>query len=242
MAHLQGKERSAYVQQMFGRIARRYNLMNRLMTGGQDLRWRRFVVQQARLPRGGKLLDLATGTGDIAFEAASTVPDAQIVGADFSIPMMRVGQNTLQGTRVGWTAADALELPYPSEIFDAVVSGYLVRNVIDIPRTLREQKRVLKPGGRIVILDTSPPPDNLLRPFILFHLNYVIPFLGRIIGGQAAVDAYQYLPQSTQTFKTPEELAALLREAGYVNVGFKMFMFGTMAVHWGERPTSDRLN
>lgn len=236
MAHLQGKERSAYVQQMFGRIAGRYNLMNRLMTGGQDLRWRRFVVQQARLPRGGKLLDLATGTGDIAFEAASTVPDAQIVGADFSIPMMRVGQDAPQGERVGWTAADALELPYPSEMFDAVVSGYLVRNVIDIPRTLREQQRVLKPGGRIVILDTSPPPDNLLKPFILFHLNYVIPFLGRIIGGQAAVDAYQYLPQSTQAFKTPEELATLLREAGYVNVGFKMFMFGTMAVHWGERP------
>lgn len=236
MTHLQSKERSQYVQDMFGRIAERYNLMNRVMTGGQDMRWRRFVVQQAQLPPGGQLLDLATGTGDIAFEALRAVPDAQIIGADFALPMMRVGQRQMLGKTVSWTAADALDLPFPNQQFDAVVSGYLVRNVVDIPRTLQEQKRILKPGGRIVILDTSPPPDNLLKPFILFHLNVVIPMLGRIIGGQAAADAYTYLPESTQTFKKPDELAALMREAGFNNVNFKTFMFGTMAVHWGQRP------
>lgn len=236
MAHLTGKDRSQYVQGMFDRVAKRYNILNRVMTFGQDMRWRRYVVQQAELPAGGKLLDLAAGTGDIAFEAKRTVPSASIVAADFSLGMMRAGQHLEYGDKVAWSAADALELPFAGGQFDAVVSGYLVRNVIDIPRTLAEQMRVLKPGGRIVILDTTPPPNNLLRPFILFHLNYIIPLLGRIIGGKSAADAYKYLPESTQAFKTPEELAALMRKSGYQNVTFKTFMLGTMAVHRGEKP------
>ncbi len=235
MAHLKGKERADYVQNMFGRIAGRYNLMNRLMTFGQDMTWRRFVVKQANLPQGGKLLDLATGTGDIAFEALKAVPNVQAVGADFALPMMRVGQTLPLGARVGWTAADALNLPFPDGTFDAVTSGYLVRNVIDIPRCFAEQLRVLKPGGRIVVLDSSPPPRNLLRPFIEIHLRYVIPLLGRLIAGKQGADAYQYLPSSTQAFKTPEQLAAIMREAGVRNVQYRTFMFGTMAVHWGEK-------
>jgi demethylmenaquinone methyltransferase/2-methoxy-6-polyprenyl-1,4-benzoquinol methylase len=233
MAHLQGKERAAYVRQMFGRIASRYNLMNRLMTFGQDRRWRRFVVRQARLPAGGRLLDLATGTGDIAFEALKAVPDVQAVGADFALPMMMVGKQAPLGKRVKWCGADALNLPFPDNTFDAVTSGYLIRNVMDIPRTFAEQTRVLKPGGRIVVLDTSPPPKNLLRPFTLIHLKYVIPLLGRIISPDAS--AYQYLPESTQAFKTPEELAKIMCEAGVRNVQYKTFMFGTIAVHWGEK-------
>lgn len=233
MATLQGKERAAYVQNMFDRVAGRYNLMNRLMTFGQDLRWRRFVVRQAHLKPSDRLLDLATGTGDIAFEALKQVPGVQAVGGDFSLGMMRVGQTLPFGDQVQWNQSDALNLPFPDDTFAAVTSGYLMRNVIDIPRALSEQKRVLKVGGRIVILDTSPPPNNLLRPFILIHLRYTIPLLGRIIGGNA--DAYQYLPESTQKFKTPDELAQLMREAGFRNVEYKRFMFGTMAVHWGEK-------
>jgi demethylmenaquinone methyltransferase/2-methoxy-6-polyprenyl-1,4-benzoquinol methylase len=233
MAHLEGKERAAYVQQMFGRIASRYNLMNRLMTFGQDMRWRRFVVAQANLPAGGKLLDLATGTGDIAFEAVKAVPDLQVVGADFALPMMQVGKQYPLGERVLWSGADALNLPFPDNTFDAVTSGYLIRNVIDVPRTFAEQLRVLKPGGRIVVLDTSPPPKNLFRPFILIQLKYIIPLLGRLISPDAS--AYQYLPESTQSFKTPEELATIMRQAGLKNVQYKTFMFGTIAVHWGEK-------
>ena len=236
MAHLTGQERSAYVQDMFGRIAERYNFMNRVMTFGQDMRWRKFVVKQAALPQNGALLDLATGTGDIAFEAAQQHPNAHVVGADFALPMMHVGQHEPRGDTIEWSGADALNLPFNDETFDAVVSGYLVRNVIDIPRTLEEQMRVLKPGGRIVILDTSPPQDNLLKPFIKIHLDYVIPVMGRMIGGKAAADAYTYLPESTQSFKTPDELADILREAGYVNIDYKLFMFGTMAIHWAEKP------
>ncbi|MEP7290724.1 MAG: bifunctional demethylmenaquinone methyltransferase/2-methoxy-6-polyprenyl-1,4-benzoquinol methylase UbiE [Chloroflexota bacterium] len=233
MATLQGKERAAYVQNMFDRIAGRYNLMNRLMTFGQDLRWRRFVIRQAQLKPGSRLLDLATGTGDIAFEALKQVPDIQAVGGDFSLGMMIVGKQLAYGDRVQWSGADALNLPFPADTFDALTAGYLMRNVIDIPRAFAEQRRVLKPGGRVVILDTSPPPKNLLRPFIKIHLRYVIPLLGRLIGGNA--DAYQYLPESTQKFKTPDELATLMREAGFKQVAYQRFMFGTMAVHWGEK-------
>ncbi len=235
MAHLKGQERSRYVQDMFGRIAERYNIMNRVMTGGQDMRWRRFVVEKAQLPANGALLDLATGTGDIAFEAKKTHPNANVIGADFALPMMFVGQRETMGGKISWTGADALYLPYASRIFDAVVSGYLVRNVIDIPQALKEQKRVLKDGGRVVILDTSPPPNNLLKPFIIAYLKYGIPLLGRLISGSSGADAYQYLPESTQHFKTPDELAQIMRDAGFQNVGYKTFMFGTMAVHWGQK-------
>ena len=234
MAHLSGKERSEYVRGMFDRIAGRYDLLNRIISGGQDMKWRRFVVEACDLPLDGKLLDIATGTGDIAFEALKLSSRAWVVGADFALEMMRVGsQRVPYGERVAWTGADALALPYATESFDAVTSGYLMRNVVDIPRALSEQWRVLKPGGRIVVLDTSPPPDNALKPFIMAHLKVGVPTLGRLLGGRAAGDAYRYLPESTQVFKTPEELEVLIAAAGFRDVRFRHFMFGTMAVHWG---------
>jgi demethylmenaquinone methyltransferase/2-methoxy-6-polyprenyl-1,4-benzoquinol methylase len=227
-------DHGAAIQQMFGRIAARYDLMNRLMTFGQDRRWRRLVVQQARLRPGGWLLDIATGTGDIAFEARRQVSDLHIVAADFALPMMRVGQQRSGAEALHWQAADTLHLPYTDHTFDAVTSGYLFRNVNDIAGALAEQMRVLKPGGRLVTLDTTPPPDNLLRPFMQLHLRLIIPLLGRIISGQA--DAYRYLPESTLGFKTAEELGALMRAAGLIEVGWRRLMFGTMAVHWGTKP------
>ena len=235
-------DHAAYVQAMFGRIARRYDLMNRLMTFGQDQRWRRFVVRQARLRPGAWLLDIATGTGDIAFEARRQVAGLRIVAADFTLAMMRVGQERersvgADGRRpLAWQAADTLRLPYASHTFDAVTSGYLFRNVTDIGGALAEQVRVLKPGGRLVTLDTTPPRGPL-RPLVQFHLRLVIPLLGRWVTGQA--DAYRYLPQSTLGFKTAEELAALMQAAGLVEVSFRRFMLGTMAVHWGEKPRAD---
>jgi demethylmenaquinone methyltransferase/2-methoxy-6-polyprenyl-1,4-benzoquinol methylase len=232
-------DHAQYMQQMFARIARRYDLMNRLMTFGQDRRWRRFVVGQAHLRPGDRLLDIATGTGDIAFEARRQVPDLRIVAADFTLPMMRVGKARDRAGRSGapgslaWHAADTLHLPYATGCFDAVTSGYLFRNLADIPGALAEQVRVLKPGGWLVTLDTTPPPRNLLRPFIQLHLRLVIPLLGRLVTGQP--DAYRYLPESTLGFKTADELAALMRAAGLEAVAFRRFMFGTMAVHWGRK-------
>lgn len=234
MAHLTGQERAQYVQSMFARVAGRYDLMNRLMTGGQDLTWRRYVIQQAQLPPNGRLLDIATGTGDIALEGQKQVPGLQAVGGDFTIEMMQAGKRIPQRRQIQWVGSDTLALPFPDNYFDAVTSGFLMRNVIDVKGAFREQMRVTKSGGRVVVLESSPPKDNLLRPFISIHLNHVIPILGKLITGEA--DAYTYLPDSTQQFQTPEALANTMWELGYTNVYYKLFMFGTVAVHVGQKP------
>jgi demethylmenaquinone methyltransferase/2-methoxy-6-polyprenyl-1,4-benzoquinol methylase len=233
VSQLTGAERARYVQSMFGRIAGRYDLMNRLMTGGQDARWRRLVIDLAQLPPGGRLADLGTGTGDLALEALSRDPAARAVGGDFTLEMMRVGRKRAGGSRVRWLGVDALNLPLPAEIFDAVTSGYLMRNVADVGRVLAEQYRVLRPGGRVVCLDTTPPPLNLLRPFINFHLHVIIPALGRLVAG--ASDAYTYLPDSTERFLSAEQLAERFSAAGFREVRFRRLMFGTMAIHWGTK-------
>ncbi len=235
MAHLTGQERAQYVQNMFGRIADRYDRMNRLMTFGQDVTWRRYVIDKANVPPNGRLLDIATGTGDIAFEGWARNPTIQTVGTDFSYEMMDAGRRTYPERRViDWADSDALALPFPENHFDAVTSGFLIRNVIDAEKSLSEQLRVLKPAGTVVVLESSPPKDNLLKPFIKIHLNYVIPLIGRIVTGQS--DAYQYLPSSTQKFQTPNALANTMRRVGFVGVGYRMFMFGTIAVHFGRKP------
>jgi demethylmenaquinone methyltransferase / 2-methoxy-6-polyprenyl-1,4-benzoquinol methylase len=237
LANLTGTARERYVQEMFTRIAHRYDLMNRLMTAGQDVRWRKEAIHQAQLPAQGRLLDLGAGTGDLAREVLRRHPNSRVVAADFTLEMMRVGQARHAAgqsqPQMNWTAADALRLPFPSESFDAVVSGFLMRNVSDVPLSLQEQYRLLKPGGRIVILDTAPPPENLLLPLIRFHLHTVIPTLGRWISGQA--EAYRYLPDSTEAFLHPQQLALRLVEAGFRNVSFQLKMFATVAILWGEK-------
>ncbi len=233
MAHLEGQERAEYVQEMFARIAARYDTMNRLMTFGQDVRWRQTVIRLANLPVGGRLLDIATGTGDIADEGRRQVPGLRAVGGDFVIEMMQAGRHLPGRAGIEWTAADTLALPFPDNTFDAVTSGFLMRNVIDVPGAFREQWRVTKPGGRVVVLESSPPKDNLLKPFIRIHLNYVIPTLGRLVTGES--DAYRYLPDSTQAFQGPEQLAETMRAAGFVDVSYRLFMFGTIGVHVGTK-------
>ncbi len=230
MTQLTGPERAAYVQNMFTRIARRYDLMNRLMTGFQDIRWRRLVIRLARLEPGASLLDLGAGTGDLAREALRQFPAARVAAADFTLEMMRVGQ------RVGslpFAAADALRLPFADASFDAAVSGFLMRNVTDIHKCLQEQYRVLERGGRIVILDTTRPKKTLLSPFIWIHFHIVIPLLGRFITGDR--EAYQYLPNSTENFVTAERMTALMASVGFKRIGFERLMFGTIAIHWAEK-------
>jgi demethylmenaquinone methyltransferase/2-methoxy-6-polyprenyl-1,4-benzoquinol methylase len=143
--------------------------------------------------------------------------------------MMRAGRKP--GDVFGWSNADALALPFSSDLFQAVISGFLMRNVIDCLAALREQYRVLKPGGRIVILDTTRPKRNLLSPLIWLHMHYVIPLLGTLLSGQS--DAYTYLPESTEAFLSAEDLASKMAEAGFKQTGFKRLMFGTIAIHWG---------
>lgn len=232
MANLTGGERARYVQGMFARIARRYDLMNRLMTAGQDVSWRREVIHRAALPPHGRLLDLGAGTGDLAREALRQIPESQVVAADFTLAMMVAGKGR-SSSRLNWVAADALFLPFPNECFDAVVSGFLLRNVSDVPIALQEQHRVLKPGGRLVALDTTLPPQNLLTPLIELHLHTIIPAMGRLIAGDA--EAYRYLPASTEKFLSAEGLAVRMQAAGFREVGFRRRMFGTVAIHWGNK-------
>jgi demethylmenaquinone methyltransferase/2-methoxy-6-polyprenyl-1,4-benzoquinol methylase len=230
MTHLSGKERGEYVQDMFTRIAHHYDLMNRLMTAGQDIHWREQVIQRARLSPNAHLLDLGAGTGDLAREALKQQSTVRIVAADFTLEMMRVGQ---QNGSLPWSAADALNLPFGERTFDAIVSGFLMRNVGNLQQALKEQYRALKPGGRIVILDTTKPKRNLLTPFIWLHMHLVIPLVGRLISG--AGDAYKYLPNSSEGFVTAEEMTARMAAVGFKKINFKRLMFGTIAIHWGEK-------
>ncbi|HEX8990098.1 MAG TPA: ubiquinone/menaquinone biosynthesis methyltransferase [Anaerolineales bacterium] len=231
MTQLSGPQRARDVQNMFSGIARRYDRMNRLMTAGQDRAWRKQVIHLARLRPGDSLLDLGAGTGDLGREALRQQPAAHVTAADFTVEMMRAGQG--HGP-LDWCAADALQTPFRDETFQAVVSGFLMRNVIDVNRALHEQLRVLQPGGRILILDTTRPRRNLLSPLIWIHMHVVIPAVGGLIAGSR--QAYAYLPDSTEKFLSAEELAARMASAGFQNVGFRILMFGTIAIHWGVRP------
>ncbi|MEW5871186.1 MAG: ubiquinone/menaquinone biosynthesis methyltransferase [Chloroflexota bacterium] len=239
MANLNGLERAQYVQAMFARIAFRYDLMNRLITAGQDVQWRKEVIRRAALPPEGKLLDLGAGTGDLARQAQRQHPGCLVVAADFTLEMMRVGQarhptDPSSMPALHWSAADAHCLPFPEATFDAVVSGFLLRNVSDVTGSLAEQYRVLKPGGNIVCLDTTPPSLTLAAPLVNFHLHTVIPTLGRMLTGQQ--DAYRYLPESTEGFLEPEQLAARLAAVGFQQVRFHRLMLGNIAIHWGHKP------
>ena len=234
MTHLSGNSRAQYVQGMFTRIAWRYDLMNRLMTFGQDHFWRREVIRRAGLPpAGGRFLDLGAGTGDLGRQALSRAPTTLVVEADFTLEMMRAGQARPGSVGLHWSAADALHLPFPDESFDAVVSGFLLRNVVDLPRTLAEQYRLLKPGGRMVCLDTTRPQKHLLSPLVRIYMRRIIPWLGRLISGQG--DAYEYLPASSEAFLAAETLADLMASAGFQQIGFRRLNFGTVAIHWGSK-------
>ena len=230
MTQLTGLARAKYVRSMFARIAARYDLMNRLITGGQDRRWRRRVVELARLTPRSSVLDLGSGTGPLARSALSNVPQANVIAADFTLEMMRVGQRS--GT-LNFASADALHLPFGDSSFDAVISGFLMRNVIDLQKALQEQYRVLRKHKRIVILDTTRPRKNILFPLIWLYMHVTIPALSRLLTG--AADAYRYLPDSTEGFVTAEELAARMASVGFKKINYERLMFGTVAIHWGEK-------
>jgi demethylmenaquinone methyltransferase/2-methoxy-6-polyprenyl-1,4-benzoquinol methylase len=218
------------VSALFTRIARRYDLMNRLMTFGQDQHWRRLVARRAVLKPGEQVLDLGAGTGDLSLAVLRAELSSRVVSADFN-PVMLAGA---QGKGLSeLVTADALGIPFADTTFDVVVSGFLVRNVSNLDRALAEMKRVLKPGGRLVVLDTTRPRRNILLPFIRFYLRAVIPLLGELVTGDR--EAYRYLPSSTESFLYAEELAERLRIAGFIEIGYQRLIFGTAAVHWGRK-------
>lgn len=224
------------VSSMFDAIAGRYDLMNTVMTWGQEPRLVRHTVARANIPAGARVLDLATGTGDLAFEILEQHPDAEVVGADIAPEMMEVGRAREGGDRVEWVVADATDLPFEDASFDSVTHGYLLRNVADIPKTLEEQFRVLRPGGWVAALETSPAPDNLIKPFSSFYIHRVMPRIAKLIADKP--EAYEYLSSSTRAFHAPEEVADLFAAAGFVNIGHETHMFGTLATHWAMKPVA----
>jgi demethylmenaquinone methyltransferase/2-methoxy-6-polyprenyl-1,4-benzoquinol methylase len=221
---------AAHVSALFTRIARHYDLMNRLMTFGQDQRWRRLAAQRAALKPGDLILDLGAGTGDLSLALRKMDPDARVISADFN-PVMLAGARG-KGLN-SLVVADALSLPFNTNQYDALVSGFLVRNVSDLDQVLGEMARVLRPGGRLVILDTTRPRRNSLLPFIRFYLRVIIPLLGTLVTGDR--EAYRYLPSSTEGFLSAEELAGIISAAGFIEVSYQRLMFGATAIHWGNR-------
>ncbi|MBN2148243.1 MAG: ubiquinone/menaquinone biosynthesis methyltransferase [Anaerolineales bacterium] len=233
MPDLPSSKRPQDVQGMFTHIAPHYDLMNQLMTAGQDSRWRQEVIRRAGINSKSIVLDIGAGTGDLSREALRQAPGCQVIAADFTLAMMQHGKTHQHGgdATPEWSAADAVQLPFPDCTFDAVISGFLLRNVSDLMQALGEQKRVLKPGGTIVVLDTTPPARNLISPLIGFYFHTVIPLLGKILAGNS--QAYTYLPESTEGFLEAEMLAGRLVLAGFGQVGFRRLMLGTIAIHWG---------
>lgn len=230
MAHLHGSERERYVKNTFREIARNYRPMNHLMTLGMDMILRKEVIRHASLRNNEAVLDAGTGTGDLAREARRRCPGARIIGADFSWEMMTT-EKDWRGIRR--CAADALCLPFDSGSFDVVISGYLVRNVIDLEAALLEQFRVLKPGGRVFALETTQPRKNLFTPFVKLYFRTVIPLLGQIFTGNR--DAYTYLSQTSEFFISAETLSAVMRRCGFAEVDFRVRMFGTMTIHSAKK-------
>ncbi len=228
------RHKAGTVKTMFSRIAGRYDLMNRLMTFGRDQAWHREVVRRAALPGGGRLLDIGSGTGGIVRTALQQDPKLSAIAADFTFEMMATGRAQHAGCPIQWCGADALRLPFQDDTFDAVTSGYLIRNVVDVRQAFEEQWRVVRPGGRVVCLDTSPPPEGILQPFVNAYLKNVIPLLGHLISGDR--QAYRYLPESTQHFHTPDELRVFMHSAGFQNVTYHRLMHKTVVILHGTKP------
>jgi demethylmenaquinone methyltransferase/2-methoxy-6-polyprenyl-1,4-benzoquinol methylase len=214
------------VQRMFDRIAPVYDLMNLVMTAGLDRRWRRVTVEEAVRP-GDRVLDACCGTGDLAIGALRQGA-GEVTGLDFSERMLERARR--KGPAVDWVRGDLLALPFADASFDAATVGFGVRNVEDLAAALRELRRVLRPGGRLGILEITTP-RGLLAPFYRVWFDRVIPLLGRVVPGGAA---YTYLPASVRRFPAPEALADLLRESGFGEVRFRRFAGGIVALHVGE--------
>ncbi|MBI4421098.1 MAG: ubiquinone/menaquinone biosynthesis methyltransferase [Gemmatimonadetes bacterium] len=234
LEQLEGDAKRSYVRQMFTAIAPRYDFLNHVLSLNIDRRWRRRAVQRLgwQAAREGTYLDLCAGTLDLAVELARRPGfRGRVLGADFVVPMLRLGK--AKAGRVWPVGADALELPFPDGCFDGCLIAFGVRNLVDLDRGLFEIARVVKPGGRAVILDFSTPRSWPVRFLYRFYFHRVLPLIGRVVSKHST--AYGYLPASVDAFTAPEDLARRLARAGFERVGVESLTFGIAALLYGVR-------
>jgi demethylmenaquinone methyltransferase/2-methoxy-6-polyprenyl-1,4-benzoquinol methylase len=226
-----GRLEEGQVRAMFDRIAGVYDVMNSVMTAGLHHRWRERAADLARLPAGGRALDVATGTGDLAIELARRVgPGGQVIGSDFSEGMLERAR--IKDPQIRWEWADALDLSYEDASFDAATVGFGARNFSDLDRGLAEMTRVVRPGGRVVVLEITVPVKPPLSTFFRMWFDHLVPLLGKLSGED---EAYTYLPNSVKRFPAPRELAARMEKAGLVDISWILTAGGIIAIHAGTR-------
>ncbi|MBN1877370.1 MAG: ubiquinone/menaquinone biosynthesis methyltransferase [Anaerolineae bacterium] len=227
------------IRQLFTRIAGRYDLVNQILSLGQDRRWRQEALALAQVPAGGWMLDVATGTGEVSMLAQSTIPEVQIVGVDLTQAMLTVAQQkdrrqsgiVGQTVPVHWMVCDGLSLAFPDDTFDAVISVFMMRNVPDIAQALAEQWRVVRSGGRVVCLEmTWPRCFPISELFKLYFFGWA-PLVGWLLSGDR--EAYTYLPRSVHSFLAPDALAEKMTQVGLRDVTWITKMFGTVILHIG---------
>jgi demethylmenaquinone methyltransferase/2-methoxy-6-polyprenyl-1,4-benzoquinol methylase len=223
---------------MFDRIARRYDLMNSLMSAGFHHRWRRRAASLARLGPGNRALDACCGTGDLALELKRRVgPNGRVIGLDFSEPMLDEARakSARLGVEVEYVQGNALELPFEDGAFDAVTVGFGVRNLADLEGGLAELARVVRPRGRLVVLEITSPRRPPLSWFYAVWFDRLVPLLGALASDR---DAYTYLPRSVRRFPAAPELAALMENLGLQDVRYLFLAGGIVAIHWATIPES----
>ena len=238
MAHLRGPERARYVTRMFGRISRRYDLLNNVMTAGRHHAWRRIAVDMTLDDLVGPALDVATGTGDFALELAGRPAVSHVVGLDYNREMLSVATRKAKrkglSRQVSLFVGDAHSLPYPDEHFISATVGFGIRNFIDVPAAMREMARVVRPGGRVTTLEiVRVERRGLVGRLFPLYFRHVTPYLGAMLAGDR--EAYTYLPESVQSFQSADEIASMMEDAGLRNVTFRRLALGSVAIHVGHR-------
>ncbi len=232
------QSKATYVRQGFDQIALRYDCMNDLMTLGMHRRWKTEVIQKLHIQPGVRILDLCSGTGDLAYQAMRQLnQEGFFVALDFAPIMLDVGRKKQnRNPNLHWVQGDAQILPFSSHVFDAAMVGFGLRNVDSIEMTLSEVFRVLKPGAWFVSLDTAASEWRIFNPFYRFYMRYAIPLLGHWFAGDR--DMYSYLNSSSETFLSPSELTTRMRQCGYHQTGYKYRprLLGGAALVWGQRP------
>ncbi len=237
MAELTGADRQRYVAGLFSRISRYYDLMNDVMTLGMHRGWKRQTARLATAALPGPALDVSTGTGDIAFHLARRLAVERIVALDLLPEMIAIARGRAVRQRAEnfrLMVGDALSLPFPEGTFSCATAGFSLRNMPDVPKAISEMARVIRPGGRVVLLELSPMETGVKATLFRLYFHGIVPVIGKLIANDRR--AYTYLPQSVDRFYRADELAAIMRESGLVKVTYRRLGFGTVCLHWGDKP------